>query len=65
LKVGRWLALAACAPASFTAAARDVTLTRHDCGSGANDPRRFSDTFAYTETTKPFTSATSSGTVPT
>jgi len=32
-----------------------VTLTRMDCGSGANDPRRFSDSFAYTETTKPFT----------
>jgi glyoxylase-like metal-dependent hydrolase (beta-lactamase superfamily II) len=26
-----------------------------DCGSGANDPRRFTDSFAYTETTKPFT----------
>jgi glyoxylase-like metal-dependent hydrolase (beta-lactamase superfamily II) len=33
----------------------EVTLTRLDCGSGTNDPRRFSDTFAYTETTKPFT----------
>jgi glyoxylase-like metal-dependent hydrolase (beta-lactamase superfamily II) len=33
----------------------EVTLTRLDCGSGANDPRRFSDTFAYNEPTKPFT----------
>jgi len=33
----------------------DVTLTRLDCGTGTNDPRRFSDTFAYTETSKPFT----------
>ena len=33
----------------------EVTLTRLDCGSGTNDPRRFSDTFAYKETTKPFT----------
>jgi N-acyl homoserine lactone hydrolase len=33
----------------------EVSLTRLDCGSGANDPRRFSDTFAYTEPTKPFT----------
>lgn len=40
---------------SFSAAAQEVTLTRLDCGSGTNDPRRFSDTFAYNETTKPFT----------
>ena len=33
----------------------EVTLTRLDCGSGSNDPRRFNDTFAYTETSKPFT----------
>ena len=33
----------------------EVTLTRLDCGTGFNDPRRFSDTYAYTETTKPFT----------
>ncbi len=33
----------------------EVTLTRLDCGNGFNDPRRFSDTFAYTETKKPFT----------
>jgi glyoxylase-like metal-dependent hydrolase (beta-lactamase superfamily II) len=33
----------------------EVTLTRLDCGNGPNDPRRFSDTFAYNEPTKPFT----------
>jgi len=41
--------------ASALAQAPEVTLTRLDCGSGANDPRRFSDSYAYTETTKPFT----------
>ena len=51
----RWLAFGACALLSCAAAAQEVTLTRLDCGSGANDPRRFTDTFAYTETTKPFT----------
>lgn len=55
MKFGLWLALGAAALLSLPAAAQDVTLTRLDCGSGANDPRRFSDTFAYTETTKPFT----------
>ena len=50
-----WLAFGACALLSCAAAAQEVTLTRLDCGSGANDPRRFTDTFAYTETTKPFT----------
>jgi glyoxylase-like metal-dependent hydrolase (beta-lactamase superfamily II) len=47
------------APASAAAAAAaagpEVTLTRLDCGNGTNDPRRFSDTYAYTETSKPFT----------
>ena len=33
----------------------EVTLARLDCGTGTNDPRRFSDTFAYSEPTKPFT----------
>jgi len=33
----------------------EVTLTRLDCGTGPNDPRRFSDTFAYNEPSKPFT----------
>jgi N-acyl homoserine lactone hydrolase len=41
--------------ASALAQMPEVTLTRLDCGSGANDPRRFSDSYAYTETTKPFT----------
>lgn len=40
---------------SLSAAAQEVTLTRLDCGNGANDPRRFSDVYAYHETTKPFT----------
>ena len=39
---------------SLSAMAQEVTLTRLDCGNGPNDPRRFSDSFAYTETTKPF-----------
>jgi glyoxylase-like metal-dependent hydrolase (beta-lactamase superfamily II) len=55
MKFGIWLALGVSALLSFAAAAQEVTLTRLDCGSGSNDPRRFSDTFAYTETTKPFT----------
>ena len=55
MKFGLWLALGAGALFSFSAAAQDVTLTRLDCGSGSHDPRRFSDTFDYTETTKPFT----------
>ncbi len=53
-----WMALTAGALlslASLSAAAQEVTLTRLDCGNGTNDPRRFSDTFAYTETSKPFT----------
>jgi glyoxylase-like metal-dependent hydrolase (beta-lactamase superfamily II) len=51
----RWLAFGAFALLSCAAVAQEVTLTRLDCGSGANDPRRFTDTFAYTEATKPFT----------
>jgi glyoxylase-like metal-dependent hydrolase (beta-lactamase superfamily II) len=43
------------APAPAAAQGPEVTLTRLDCGTGPNDPRRFSDTFAYTEPTKPFT----------
>ena len=53
-----WLAIGAGMLVWLAASAQtppEVTLTRLDCGSGANDPRRFSDTFAYTETTKPFT----------
>jgi glyoxylase-like metal-dependent hydrolase (beta-lactamase superfamily II) len=53
MRFGFWLAIGAFF--SLAAAAQEVTLTRLECGSGANDPRRFSDTFAYTETTKPFT----------
>ena len=51
----RWLAFGAVALLSCAAVAQEVTLSRLDCGSGANDPRRFTDTFAYSETTKPFT----------
>jgi glyoxylase-like metal-dependent hydrolase (beta-lactamase superfamily II) len=44
-------------PAQRPAAApgADVALTRLDCGNGTNDPRRFTDTYAYTESSKPFT----------
>ena len=35
--------------------AAEVTLTRLDCGSGNNDQRRFSDTFAYSNPQVPFT----------
>lgn len=55
MTIGRWLTLGACALLPLSATAQDLTLTRLDCGNGANDPRRFSDTYAYTETTKPFT----------
>jgi N-acyl homoserine lactone hydrolase len=43
------------AQAQAQAPGAEVTLTRLDCGSGTNDPRRFSDTYAYTDSTKPFT----------
>jgi glyoxylase-like metal-dependent hydrolase (beta-lactamase superfamily II) len=33
----------------------EVTLTRLDCGTGFNDQRRFSDTFAYSNPRMPFT----------
>lgn len=55
MKTKSWWALGVGMLVSLSAAAQEVTLTRLDCGSGANDPRRFSDTYAYTETTKPFT----------
>jgi len=55
MKTKFWLALGVGALFSLSAAAQEVTLTRLDCGSGSNDPRRFTDTFAYTELTKPFT----------
>jgi N-acyl homoserine lactone hydrolase len=41
--------------ASAQPAAPEVTLTRLDCGSGNNDQRRFSDSFAYTKPEVPFT----------
>ena len=41
--------------AGALAQAPEVTLARLDCGNGSNDPRRFSDTFAYTEAKMPFT----------
>jgi N-acyl homoserine lactone hydrolase len=53
--------LSACAqqpPAAAPAAGPatpEVTLTRLDCGSGNNDQRRFSDSFAYTNPQVPFT----------
>src|SRR5918911_1726944 len=47
-------AVGALSVTSAFAQAPEVTLTRMDCGSGNNDPRRFSDIFAYTETAKPF-----------
>ena len=50
-----WLTLGIGALLSLSAAAQEVTLTRLDCGNGSNDPRRFSDTYAYSETSKPFT----------
>ena len=58
MKTRIWLALGAGMLVGLAATAQtppEVTLTRLDCGSGSNDPRRFSDSFAYTETTKPFT----------
>ena len=35
--------------------AAEVTLARLDCGTGFNDQRRFSDSFAYSEPRVPFT----------
>jgi len=35
--------------------AAELTLARLDCGTGVNDQRRFSDTFAYTNPQVPFT----------
>ncbi|MDN3922102.1 N-acyl homoserine lactonase family protein [Roseateles violae] len=55
MKFSFCLALGMGALLSLSAAAQEVSLTRLDCGSGTNDPRRFSDSFAYTETSKPFT----------
>ncbi len=55
MKARLWLTLGVGALVSLSAVAQEVTLTRLDCGTGVNDPRRFSDTYAYSETTKPFT----------
>jgi N-acyl homoserine lactone hydrolase len=41
--------------ASAQPAAVDLTLARLDCGTGVNDQRRFSDTFAYSNPQVPFT----------
>jgi glyoxylase-like metal-dependent hydrolase (beta-lactamase superfamily II) len=59
-KLHSLLALGLCAGAlsglpALAQAPAEVTLARLDCGNGTNDPRRFSDTFAYSETSKPFT----------
>jgi N-acyl homoserine lactone hydrolase len=48
-------AIAFAALAASAQPAPEVTLTRLDCGSGTNDQRRFSDTFAYTNPQVPFT----------
>src|ERR1700712_1413866 len=50
LGMGVFIALTASAQAAV-----ELTLVRLDCGSGVNDQRRFSDTFAYTEPQVPFT----------
>jgi glyoxylase-like metal-dependent hydrolase (beta-lactamase superfamily II) len=52
------LAAGAAAIASIASAqqpAVEVTLARLDCGTGVNDQRRFSDTFAYSQPQVPFT----------
>ena len=57
----RHLLRALAAAGAFTALASsaqpavEVTLARLDCGSGFNDQRRFSDTFAYSDPKIPFT----------
>ena len=43
------------ATSAFAQAPAEVTLTRLACGDGNNDPRRFSDTFAYHDDKMPFT----------
>ena len=50
-----FLAAAAVGAPAWAQAPAEVTLTRLDCGTGFNDSRRFSDTFAYTDPKKPFT----------
>src|SRR5204862_270518 len=48
-------AVGALSSAAAIAQTPEVTLTRLDCGTGFNDQRRFSDTFAYTDPKVPFT----------
>jgi N-acyl homoserine lactone hydrolase len=48
-------AVGALSAAGAFAQAPEVTLTRLDCGTGFNDQRRFSDTFAYSDPKIPFT----------
>jgi len=55
----RKLCLLGAAAGAFSAAGAlaqtaEVTRTRLECGSGFNDARRFSDTFAYTDPKMPF-----------
>jgi N-acyl homoserine lactone hydrolase len=40
---------------AWAQAPAEVTLTRLDCGNGFNDQRRFSDSFAYSNPSVPFT----------
>jgi len=47
--------LMACPMISLAQPAMEVTLTRLDCGSGFNDQRRFSDSYAYSNPRVPFT----------
>jgi glyoxylase-like metal-dependent hydrolase (beta-lactamase superfamily II) len=54
LRIGSCIALAAIAAAAY-AQTPEVTLARLDCGSGFNDARRFSDTFAYSDPKMAFT----------
>ena len=55
MKMRFFLAFCAGALFSICSLAQEITVTRLDCGNGSNDPRRFSDTFAYTESSMPFT----------
>ena len=50
-----FLATAVCSLSALAQPAPEVTLTRLDCGTGFNDQRRFSDTFAYNDPKVPFT----------
>ena len=56
-RILRVLAVASAFTASAASAqpAVELTLARLDCGTGVNDQRRFSDTFAYSNPQVPFT----------